>query len=106
MGCRYDIFPSPKEAIKESESTQYDMIITDYHMPEINGIEMIQQIKNNTNNPNHNTSTILLTADVLTNFQESKDLISGIILKPFKLNDLKSKLSELITHPVCTQNQK
>lgn len=37
---------SSEEGLKEFESTDYDVVFTDYTLPEINGIELIKRFKN------------------------------------------------------------
>lgn len=38
-------FSSPLEAVKEYDSTRANVVITDYHLPHINGIAVLKEIK-------------------------------------------------------------
>ncbi|MFH1837446.1 MAG: response regulator [Candidatus Omnitrophota bacterium] len=40
-----DYTVSPLEALEKIERTEYSLIIIDYKMPEMNGIELLEQIK-------------------------------------------------------------
>jgi len=40
-----DAVESPLDALKLIEITKYDLILVDLHMPEINGIELIEKIR-------------------------------------------------------------
>lgn len=81
-------FNDPLKALKELENNFYDIIITDYKMPQINGLELLIEAKKKSS---YNFG-ILLTAyaekDLLEKFI-NKDLIKNIIEKPLKLNKLK-----------------
>jgi CheY-like chemotaxis protein len=52
---------SPNEAISLANSHLYDLIITDYHMPEKSGIDVLKEIRAG-QGPNKRTSFIFITA--------------------------------------------
>jgi signal transduction histidine kinase len=85
-----------KLAIEKVKTNKYDIILMDIHMPEMNGFEAAYKIKN-TENLNNNTPIIAVTADTLL---ESKtynlDCFRGVVLKPFKIENLKNSLLSVI----------
>lgn len=71
----------------------FDLVISDFNMPEMNGLELLTKIRQES----HNTKQkfLMLTAetdkDLLIN---TKNLnIDGYILKPFKIEVLEAKLN-------------
>lgn len=49
------------DAFKVARGQKFDFIITDFYMPELNGVELIQRIRKS-DNPNRQTPIILLSA--------------------------------------------
>ena len=71
-----------KEAIVAAESKQFDVIITDIEMPEMNGLEFVVEMRKNKSYAQ--TPILIVTA----NLEENKEKIkasgaSGWLLKPF-----------------------
>ena len=58
LNLEIESFLNPKEALEASFENEYDLVIVDYMMPEINGLEFIQSFRQN----NQNTPIIMLTA--------------------------------------------
>jgi CheY-like chemotaxis protein len=47
-GHHVDVFPNGNvalERVRNSAPDHYDLIITDHHMPEMNGLELVQQLR-------------------------------------------------------------
>jgi two-component system probable response regulator PhcQ len=42
---RFEAFTSPEEAIKRSEEEDFDLVMSDYRMPSMNGVEFLAQVK-------------------------------------------------------------
>ncbi len=61
---------SGKECIEKVHETQYDVILLDYRMPEMDGVETLKQIHESKDHPNQKTPIIVLTANVLTGARE------------------------------------
>ena len=72
-----------KDALSKVNGTKVDMVVTDLNMPNMNGIELIKQLRNGTTNKF--TPVVMLT----TESQDSKKQegraagASGWIVKPF-----------------------
>ncbi len=58
LNLEIESFLNPKEALEASFQKDYDLVIVDYMMPEINGLEFIQGFREK----NENTPIIMLTA--------------------------------------------
>ena len=58
LSLQIDSFLEPKEALFSSKNIEYDLVIVDYMMPEMNGLEFIQEFRK----INVETPIIMLTA--------------------------------------------
>jgi len=45
VGYRVQTCASPQEALEQCTKTRFDMVITDYKMPRMNGVEFIQELR-------------------------------------------------------------
>ncbi|MGK2915829.1 MAG: ATP-binding protein [Porticoccaceae bacterium] len=93
LGCHCQFAVTGSEAIELSQRTQFDVLLIDIHMPEVNGIEAIRTIKQ-ADNPNAATPVIVMTADVLQHEEETALALGAakIILKPFAEPELMATL--------------
>jgi PAS domain S-box-containing protein len=86
------------EAIKKIEQYNYDLILMDIYMPEMNGIEACKIIRNHANEQIKSTPIIALTAATMDN--EKSTLIelgmNDYISKPFNPSDLYNKIYQHI----------
>jgi CheY-like chemotaxis protein len=86
------------EAIKKIEQYNYDLILMDIHMPEMNGIEACKIIRNHADEKIKTTPIIALTAATMDN--EKTALIqlgmNDYISKPFNPSDLYNKIYQHI----------
>jgi|GEM_PF-3943255 len=73
------------EAIKIIREESPEIVITDYHMPGMNGMQVIKFIKEN----KPGTRIILITSNhILTADESLSELIDGFITKPFSVDDV------------------
>ena len=82
------IFTNPTDALKELGAVKYDIIITDYKMPKMNGIEFLSVAKK----MNAFTYSILMTAYAEKEVLETainENLVNKVAEKPMLLRDLK-----------------
>ncbi|MCI7333132.1 MAG: response regulator [Mollicutes bacterium] len=80
---------------KINNGEQYDLILMDIMMPDINGVDTLKKLKSN---KTFNTKVIALTADALST-SRNKYLKAGFtdyLAKPFKKEELEEKLKNLL----------
>ena len=76
------------EAIEKSNLMNYDFILMDIHMPEMDGFEATKQIRNGMT-PNKDTPIFALTADITAEHQkEYNAYFNGFLHKPIEINKL------------------
>ncbi len=76
-----DYATSGKEALSKIQSKNFDVIITDLFMPEIDGIELLEKVKET----QPNTVRIIMTGHIDASFEKMKNDLAHIILsKPIR----------------------
>lgn len=89
-GYDVNIARSGAEALGEVKKADFDLVVADVRMPEMDGIETIMQIRNHLKKSNKKPiPEILITgyAD-MDKYQKAMDLrVAGYINKPFDSND-------------------
>jgi CheY-like chemotaxis protein len=60
VGCTVQIAPNGEEGLKLFKAADFDVVVTDYRMPRMNGVELIQKIRK----VNPNARVILLSGFV------------------------------------------
>ena len=85
---------SGEEAIEALQSKDFDLVITDLNMGEVNGIQVLKKAKE----LNPETMVIIMTANHdVTCYHEALGLDAcGYLLKPFKLTDLLERVSQCL----------
>jgi len=91
LGFEVDIVENGMDAVSHSMQAAYDLILMDYHMPQLGGVDATQQIRDGGEQGfNYQTPIIALTADVQSHVA-SKFKRAGaddILVKPFTLEQL------------------
>lgn len=89
-------FRSPRKALTEASFTQYDMIVTDYDMPSMNGIELIRLLREL---PTYRDVPMIM----LTSIDDQDICIDALqagatdfIRKPFRAVELARRLENLL----------
>ena len=85
-----DCAASGAEALTLIEDTTYDIVFTDYGMPEMTGTDLAQDL--NARRPN--LPIVLLTG--YTEPETAIDEIEGVISKPFKLDELQQAIQTCV----------
>jgi DNA-binding response OmpR family regulator/ligand-binding sensor domain-containing protein len=93
---RFDICGNGREALDTLLANRYDLVISDIMMPEMDGIELLKNIKSNT--LISDIPVILLTSkaevsDRLEGFRKGAD---GFIAKPFNMEELHILIDNLV----------
>jgi len=86
-----DTASNGEEALKLIENKYYDLVITDYDMPKMNGEEFLKNIKKRF--PNKNSIGITSTTHEKALYRAGADLC---IHKPFTLQEINSVVSRFI----------
>jgi PAS domain S-box-containing protein len=103
FGFEHDIADNGKIAIEKLQNKSYDIILMDLHMPEMNGFETTEYIRNKMNSQ---IPIIALTADV-TSADLKKCTAVGMndyISKPLDEKLLYNKIIDLLKKPVLIQD--
>ncbi len=86
-----------KQALHLLQANRYDLAVLDYHMPEMDGMQVIREIRGSTA-PAAQIPIIMLTASV-SHETEKVALAAGataFLLKPFRANDLLNTIEDLL----------
>lgn len=83
-----------KIALDLIKDNKYDLVLMDLHMPDVDGIEATEIIRNSDNPEIKNLPIVALTAAIMSDSEKKLDelAIDDYILKPFKPRDLYIKI--------------
>ncbi len=89
-GLTIDIAESGQQCLDIVSKTKYDIIFMDDMMPEMSGCETFENMKNLSDNPNHNTPVIMMTANAISGAKEEyiNFGFTDYLSKPFERNML------------------
>ncbi|WP_299251304.1 ATP-binding protein [uncultured Lacinutrix sp.] len=83
-----------KLAVEYAQKKEYDFILMDLHMPELNGLDATRLIRS-TANKNTHTPIFAITADVMTSKnKETSQLFNKILWKPIEIDKLYAALAQ------------
>ncbi len=97
-GYNVTIAENGKDAIKSVENNNFDIILMDLHMPELDGFETTKHIRSKLKNDKKNIPIIALTGASLDNEKE-KCFLAGMndyIVKPFDPENLVEKIETIL----------
>ena len=94
LGVEADFVEDGKEALKAFESGKYGILFTDLHMPEIDGYQLANTIREKEEDTGKHTPIIVLTADVQMSQREAytRHGFDECLLKPVSLGQLRGLL--------------
>jgi PAS domain S-box-containing protein len=97
-GWRIDMVENGIEALDKLRSKNFDIILMDIQMPEMDGYETTRQIRNSFAKPKCDTLIMAMTAHVMSTEEEKcyKAGMNGYISKPFDTQVLYSKIVSII----------
>jgi PAS domain S-box-containing protein len=99
FGCEVDIANNGKIALEKFRNKDYDIILMDIMMPEMDGLETTKIIRNEFSEPKKNIPILAMTAFIFPESNDNKYLEAGMndyILKPFNPDKLKQKIANLV----------
>ncbi len=85
------------EALKLLPTQEFNLVITDVNMPDINGLELINFIKNN---PRYSHIPLIIVSTERSEEDRKRGLALGAmayITKPFKANELQEIIKQAIS---------
>jgi PAS domain S-box-containing protein len=95
-GIKVDLANHGKEALEMISSKDYQLVLMDLQMPEMDGYEATKKIREKSDSYFKNVPIIALTASAMLDIKD-KVLLSGMndfISKPFQPEELKSKIEK------------
>ncbi|MBU1934406.1 response regulator [Patescibacteria group bacterium] len=95
IGCQVEVFEDSKEALKRIEEKEFDIIVTDIMMADVNGIQLLEYVQKKSNR----TKVIMITGyatEALAREAMAKGAFD-IISKPFRPNDLREVITKAAT---------
>ena len=87
MGCEVETFLEPKAAIKRIEEKGFDVVITDVRMDDIDGIQVLEYVRKNSDR----TIVIVITGYAMVSLarEAMEKGAFDFISKPFKPNEIR-----------------
>lgn len=78
-----------------------DIVISDWHMKPVNGIDLALEIRTNPLSPNRVVPMILVTGySAVNRVAEARDSgVTEFLIKPFSANDLAKRIAHVINRP-------
>ncbi len=78
-----------------------DIVITDWHMPEMTGIDLLQKIRSSDQSPNKMVPIIMITGfNSPKKIAQCRDYgVTEYLVKPFKAQDIATRISYVIRNP-------
>ncbi|MGZ3873242.1 MAG: response regulator [Mucilaginibacter sp.] len=87
-----------RKVLEKVKAENYDLILMDTHMPELNGYETTRAIRNDFDEPKRSVPIISLSAAVL-DYEQQEAILAGmndVLSKPFQPYQLHSKIKNLL----------
>lgn len=87
-----------RKVLEKVKAENYDLILMDTHMPELNGYETTRVIRNDFDEPKRSVPIISLSAAVL-DYEQQEAILAGmndVLSKPFQPYQLHSKIKNLL----------
>lgn len=91
MGYEVEIFTNPKTAIEFMEKEPFDIVVTDFKMEEMDGMEVLRRAKEL--NPASRVIIITGYARPETAKEAFKNGVFDFMVKPFRLEELKKAVN-------------
>ncbi|MDP2697004.1 response regulator [Thalassospira sp.] len=93
--------PNPQDAFQILRSQQIDVIVTEWRLRGMDGLEFLDSLRNSISSPNRFVPVIMLTAHSEEQYvTKARDLgITEFLAKPFNAKALYSRLVSVITRP-------
>jgi len=99
-GCNVQVAENGKAAIEKLEKGDFDVVLMDIQLPEMDGYEATQRIRNDLSKPKCDTPIIAMTAHVMHSEEEKcyKVGMNGYVSKPFNTSTLYTKITSVVNN--------
>ena len=94
-----DVAAGGREALRKLNGGNYDIVLTDLQMPDLDGYETAAAIRR-MSPPRCHVKIICMTGGKISLERIQQCGIDGHLLKPFSLKDLRLKFTEIIPTPL------
>jgi CheY-like chemotaxis protein len=96
LDLTFDIVGSALTALSLLEQRSYQLVLLDCRLPDIDGLEFIQEVRSHYNKQYQNIIIVVVTADVI-NYTKERCILGGAnawLSKPFRLELLSEAISQ------------
>lgn len=102
-----DTAVSGMECLKSVKEKQYDMVFLDHMMPEMDGIETLQNMKSLVDNPNREIPVVMLTANAIVGAKEEymEAGFTDYLTKPIRETELMEMLLKYLPKELILENE-
>jgi len=92
---------SAESAFREFRNNEFDLVITDWAMEPMSGLDLARKIRKSALSPNKVVPIILVTSySSKENVQKARDEgITEFLVKPFTASDLAKRIAYVMEHP-------
>lgn len=95
---KIDVANSGADAVKKTKEKYYHVILMDYMMPELNGVETVRKIRNQRNGLCRESAVIMISANEISEVKDlaENDIFEGFLEKPVQPDKLERELLRFI----------
>ena len=93
---RFGICPNGKEGLKELLTNEYDVVVSDVMMPEMDGFTMLRMVKTNINISHIPVIMLTSKADVANRLEGLERGADAFLAKPFDMEELHMVIENLV----------
>jgi len=95
LGFPFDLAANGKEALEMFQKESYGLVLTDLHMPEMDGLALVEAIRSQSSAKARHVPILALSADVLPETKEKCTQlgVNGFLQKPIELMELEAAIS-------------
>lgn len=92
IGCRVEVFQDPREALKRVGEKEFDIVVTDIYMEEIDGMQILEMVHDQW----PRTKVIMITGYAMVSLARDAMEMGAFdfIAKPFKPDDLRQVIAK------------
>jgi len=98
LNCEVELAPTGREAVRKFHQSEYDLVLMDCHMPDLDGLEATRQIRA-AEGPDRRVPILAVTAGTVPGVRQAclQAGMDDFIAKPFSLSTLRRKASHWLS---------